>query len=284
MIRSGYYIIPVGLIFLILFGSSADKTEVKPAWILTRMYDSIKSIRTLQMTNEALERIEKKYFRATSEIKINVSPRKVYFINPSKNLEILYNSSGPHQRALVKPHIFPFMPLYLDPTGNIMRRNQHYTIHELGFDFIGKSIALTISKDKNGLSNFRYLGKTKRNGYQCYMLEYENQSYHFTDYLVKEKETASMIAYKLCVNDYLLRYKNDLLNDFGFLKRGSILKVPTLYCKKAMLFIDETLFLPVSISLYDDIGLFESYDFTGIKKNFSFHANEFERDFPGYGF
>jgi hypothetical protein len=165
-----------------------------------------------------------------------------------------------------------------------MRRNQHYTIHELGFEFIGKSIALTISKDRNGLSNFRYVGKTKRNGYQCYMLEYENQAYHFTNYLVKEKETASVIAYKLCVNDYLLRYKNDLLNDFGYLKRGSVLQVPTLYCKKAVLYIDDNLFLPVSISLYDDIGLFESYDFTRIRKNVLFRRDEFTREFKEYGF
>lgn len=248
------------------------------------MYDSIKNIRTLKMNTEAIERIERKFFRAGSEIKINIDPRKVYFHNPSKKLEILYDASGDHRRALVKPNVFPYLPLYLDPTGNIMRRNQHYTIHELGFEFIGKSIALTISKDRNGLSNFRYVGKTKRNGYECYMLEYENQAYQFTPYLVKEKETASLIAYKLCVNDYLLRYKNDILNDFGFLKKGSVLQVPTLYCKKAVLYIDEDLFLPVSISLYDDIGLFESYDFTNIKKNMPFQANEFDRDFEGYGF
>jgi hypothetical protein len=274
----------IGIVSAFLFCSSAKYNEIKPSWILTHMYDSIKNIRTLQMNTEAIERIERKFFKATSQIKINIHPRKVYFHNPSKKLEILYDASGNHQRALVKPNVFPYLPLYLDPTGNIMRRNQHYTIHELGFEFIGKSIALTISKDKNGLANFRYVGKTKRNGYQCYMLEYENQAYHFTDYLVREKETASVIAYKLCVNDYLLRYKNDLLNDFGYLKRGSVLRVPTLYCKKAVLYIDENLFLPVSISLYDDIGLFESYDFTKVRKNVAFRSDEFSRDNEDYGF
>jgi hypothetical protein len=40
------------------------------------------------------------------------------------------------------------MTISLDPTGNLMRKNQHYTINELGYSFIGHSIALTINKDK----------------------------------------------------------------------------------------------------------------------------------------
>ena len=62
------------------------------------------------------------------------------------------------------------------------------------------------------------------------------------------------------------------------------MKVPTLYCKKAVLYIDEILMLPVSISLYDDAGLFESYDFSGIEINRPFKENEFTRNFKGYGF
>jgi hypothetical protein len=248
------------------------------------MYDSIKTTRTLQMKAAALERIDRKFLTANSEMKINSHPRKVYFINRQKGLEILYDATVSYNRALVQPNAFPYVPFYLDPSGNIMRRNQHYTIHELGFEFIGKSIALTINKDRDGLSNFHYHGKYVKNGYNCYLLEYQNDAYGYTDYQVGYKETASLIAYKLCVNDYLLRYRNDLLNDFGYLRKGRVIKVPTLYCKKAMLYIDDRLFLPVSISIYDDVGIFESYDFTEVKKNLPFKENEFSRDNPAYGF
>lgn len=267
----------------ILF-SFKTKRDVLPAKILHQMYDSIKNIRTLRYSVVASERIDNSFLTAASEIKLQTHPRKVYFINRVKKLEILYNANVSKQKALVKPHIFPYMNLNLDVTGNLMRKNQHYTINELGFDFIGKSIALTLSKDKDGLNNFVYQGKHLKNGYNCHLLVYENKAYSYVDYTVVERETASSISGKLCVNDYLLRNKNDLLNDFGYLKKGKILKVPTLYCKKAILFIDEKLCLPVSISLYDDVGIFEYYEFSSLEINKAFLPNEFDKNYKEYGF
>ena len=105
----------------------------------------------------------------------------------------------------MKPHIFPYLSLRLVPRGNLMRKNQHYTLFELGYDFIGNSIAHTISKDKDGTKNFTYKGKAIKNGFMCYLLEYENTNYGYVVYTVKEKESASSIPYKLIVNDYFLR-------------------------------------------------------------------------------
>lgn len=232
-----------------------------------------------------MERVESKFVTASSEIKVQTHPRKVYFNNKDKKVEVLFDGQVSLHKALVKVHTFPYLTVTLDPSGNIMRKNQHYSLNELGFEFIGKSIALTISKDKEGgINNFSYLGKVMKNGYNCYLLEYENKNYAYTNYTVGEKETASIIALKLCVNDYLLRHKNDLLNDFGFLKKGTVLKVPTLYCKKAILYIDDRLMLPVALSLYDDIGIFESYEYTNIEINKGFKPNEFSKDFKEYGF
>jgi hypothetical protein len=267
--------------FIRVFDFGPDPT---PAYILGVMYDSIKNVRTLTYHVVAIERVERKFLSATSDIKVQSHPRKIYYNNPAKKLEILFNAEEGTGKAWVKPNIFPYMTLALDPTGNIMRRNQHYTIHELGYEFIGKSIALTIRKDRNGLANFTYHGRTKKNGYNCHLLEYVNQSYGYIDYNTGNKETVSLIAYRLCVNDYLIRYRNGLLNDFGFLKPGRTLKVPNLYCKRAVLYIDEKMMLPVSVSLYDSEGLFESYDYSSVTINKPFHPHEFSREFPGYGF
>lgn len=277
-------LILLALVALVATFSFRFKNEVKPAHILHQMLDSIKNVKTLRIKVKSLERIEKKFLSANSEIKLQTQPRKVYFQNKFKKLEILYNSEKFGTKAVVKPHVFPYITLTLDPTGNIMRKNQHYTINELGYGFIGISVALTIKKDKDGINNFTYHGKYMKEGYNCYFLEYENKSYAYTDYIVSERETATSIAYKLCVNDYLLRYKNDLLNDFGYLKKGTVLKVPTLYCKKAVLYIDDKMLLPVSLSLYDDEGIFESYDFADIIINKPIKEEEFTKDYPGYGF
>lgn len=274
----------VSVLLLTLWSFRNNSNEVRPAKLLAQMYDTIRNIRTTQLNVTSIERIENKYSKAVADIKVLTSPRKVYFNNREKKVEILYDSELSKNKALVKVHTFPYMTLNLDPSGNMMRKNQHYTLHELGFAFIGKSIALTLSKDKDGLNNFTYHGKHMKNGYNCHLLEYENKAYNYISYTILEKETASSLASKLCVNDYLLRYRNDLLNDFGYLKKGRVLSVPTLYCKRAVLYIDEKLMLPVSINLYDDVGLFECYEYTGVQINKGFKPNEFSRDFKEYRF
>ncbi len=232
----------------------------------------------------SIERTENKFNSANSEIKVQSHPRKVYFNNRDKKVEVLFNSEVSKTKALVKVHSFPYLSLNLDPTGNMMRKNQHYTIHELGYEFIGKSIALTISKDKEALNNFIYRGKHLKNGFNCHLLEYENKNYAYVNYTVTDKETATSLSSKLCVNDYLMRNKNDLLNDFGYLKKGTVLKVPNLYCKRAILYIDDKMMLPVAISLYDDAGLFESYEYSSVEINKPFKSDEFTRSFKDYGF
>ncbi len=266
------------------FINRTHTAEVKPAKILTHMFDTIKSIKTLRVHISATERVNTGFLTAQSEIKLQSSPRRLYFINRQKKLEILYNPSETSTKALVKPHVFPYVTMSLDPTGNLMRKNQHYTINELGYEFIGTSMSLTLSKDKDGINNMKYIGMVQKNGYTCYLLQYENKNYDYTEYTVQAKETASSIAIKLCVNDYLLRDKNNLLNDFGYLKKGKKLLVPTLYCKKAILYIDQKMYLPVSISLYDDKGLFENYDFYNIEINKHIKPEEFSRSYKDYAF
>jgi hypothetical protein len=271
----------VGALLMLCF---TGERNTKPLTILRQMYDSIAAVKTLRLKISALERVDRKFISASSEVKLQVKPRKLYYRNTESNVEVLYDSEISPRKALVQPNTFPYISLWLDPAGNIMRRNQHYTLHELGFEFIGKSVALTINKDKEGLDNFIYHGKYPKNGRNCYLIEYENNSYGYVSYVVGDKETASSIAYRLCVNDHLLRNANALLNDFGYLRKGRVLKVPNLYCKKAIIYIDDRLLLPVSISIYDEAGLFESYDYLSIETNISFQANEFSRNFRGYSF
>jgi hypothetical protein len=246
------------------------------------MLDSIRSIKTLRLKINAIERETKNYNTVTSEIKLQLNPRKLYFINRKKKLEILFVQGQNNNKAIVKSGIVP--NISLDPTGNIMRKNQHYTINEIGFEAVARAVNLTLSKDKDGIKNFVYKGKVKKLNSICYMLQYENMSFAYTDYTIGTNETVTSIAYKLRVNDYLIRYNNDLLNEFGYLKAGTKLKVPTLFCKKAVIFVDEKLMLPVSASLYDDQGLFESYEFPLIEVNATIAEEEFTKNYKGYGF
>lgn len=273
------------IFFVFIIALSFKKgPEVKALKILQQMNDSIKAIKTLRAHIAALERVENTFKSANSEIKLQPHPRRLYFKNATLKIEVLYNYGVLNNKALVKTNAFPYVTLQLDPTGNLMRKNQHYTIHELGFEFVGRSIALAISKDKDGLTNFKYHGKVLKNGYHCHLIEYENKNYSYIDYTVGDKETAGSIASKMVVNEYLLRYKNDLLNDYGYLKKGKTLKVPNLFCRKATLFIDDKMLVPIVVSLSDDIGVFENYEFSKIEINKPIKEEEFKRDYKDYNF
>lgn len=270
---------------MVLFtGSHAPKNDQqKVLRVLNVMFDSIKSIQSLSTHIQALERLGTSFLNAESEIKLQCKPRKLYFINPAKKLEILYDSER-STKAIVKPHVFPYLTVHLDPNGNIMRKNQHYTIHQLGFDFIARSIALTLKNEKESLEHFKYMGRVQQNGIMCHLLIFEDESYHYRSYTVGEKESVTSLAYKLCVNDYLLREKNNLLNDFGLLKKGQLLMVPNLYCRKAVLYVDEQKMLPVNVSLFDEKGVFENYTFSHTRVNLHFGPQVFDVGNKEYNF
>ena len=253
--------------------------------LIAGMLDSIQKVETLRFRVLAIEKVGNTYFKAVSDNKILMKPHKVYFRNPEKKLEILYVEGENDDKALVKPHVFPYVTMSLSTTGSLMRKNQHYTLHELGFEFLAHSVAIALSKEKENFAKaVTYFGKHEKNGYTCHLFVYEARNFPYTEYTVKANETVTSIALKLNLNEYLIRHKNNLINEFDYLKPGMKLKVPVYYCKKVVLFIDDKKLLPVSVSVFDDDGLLESYDFTNIIVNKPFDPKEFTRDYPAYHF
>ncbi len=262
-----------------------SREHIKDLKIITNMLDSAKKITSLRYNMKSVERVASGYLIANTSVKLQTHPRKSYLKNNDNKIEVLYNEGTLNNKSLVKPHVFPYISLTLDPRGNLMRKNQHFTILDIGFDFTARTIAVALSKEKEFVGqHLNYVGKVEKNKMNCHLLIYENQEFSYTDYTVLHKETVSSIAGKLTVNDYMLRSKNKLYDNYGYLKEGSIIKIPNYYCKKAVFYIDEKTMLPISVSIFDDIGLFESYDFFNIELNKSIPAEEFKRDFNGYGF
>lgn len=253
--------------------------------LITDMLDSAKKVTSLRYNMKSIERIESGYAAASTTVKLQCHPRKSYFVNTLNKLEVLYNEGELGGKALVKPHVFPYFTMSLDPRGNLMRKNQHFTILDIGFDFAARTIAIALSKEKDQIAkHLTYAGKVEKNKMNCHLLVYENVDFSYRDYIVQHKETVSSIAGKLTVNDYMLRCKNKLYDDYGYLKEGSTIKIPTFYCKKAVFYVDEKTMLPISVSIYDEVGLFETYDFFNLEINKPIPATEFKRDFKGYGF
>lgn len=253
--------------------------------LIKGMADSVEKIRTMRFHLKSLERINDKFLSAESDIKLEVNPRRLYFRNPAKKLEILYRQGEHNNQALVKPHVFPYTALYLDPAGSLMRKNQHYTINELGFGFIAKTIKSIIVKDpENSAKNMSYLGVMNRAGQRCHMIMYENKQFGYFDYTVGKNESVSTIALKKFLSDYMIRNKNDLSSYYGDIKEGKVIRLPNNYCYKATLFISEKTLLPVAINIYDEKDLWESYEYSNVIVNNPIDQAEFTRSYKEYGF
>ncbi len=262
-----------------------SKEHFKDFKIITDMIDSARKLTTLRCGMKSLERIEDGYASAETKVKLQMHPRKSYLINMQKKLEVLYNEGEGKDKCLVKPHVFPYFTISLDPRGNIMRKNQHFTVLELGFEFTVQTIAVALSKERDQIAkHLTLMGKVEKNKMLCYMLVYENTSFSYNDYVVQEKETVSSIAAKFIVNDYMLRCKNKLYDEYGYLKKGSVIKIPTFYCKKAIFYVDTKTMLPISITIYDEVGVFENYEYFDLEINKPIPAAEFEKNYKGYGF
>jgi hypothetical protein len=273
------------LIFLLAFSIKVFAQQVKPLRLVAEMFDSIKNIKTLRYKIKVMERTAGGFNISGSDNKMQSNPLKIYFHNSEKKIEILYVSGVNNNKAWVKPNSFPYITVSLDPSGPIMRKNQHYTIFELGFDFAGKMIASALAKEKDlGAKNLNYYGKKEVNGFNCYMLIYENKNFTYVEYTVGQKETITSIAAKLQVSDFMLRLKNNLVNDYGYLKQGSKIMVPNYFAKRVVFYLDEKTMLPVTMTVFDDVGLFESYEFLNVVINKPIDPKEFTKEYKGYGF
>ncbi len=267
------------------FETHSFSENTTPFRILHQMMDSIDNIKTLKMKLVALERYQNKYLKAVSYTKISYYPiKKLYFINPEKKIEILYTENANDNKTLVKHPSLPFS-LFLDPNGSVMKKNQHYTIHELGFQYISHTIQMALAKEKNNYQkHLHYLGLNEKNNKLCYTLMYESSDFNFITYTVQSRETVVSIARKFNINEYIIRDKNNLYSNFGFLKKGTFILIPTMYCKKAFIYLDKNNYLPVSINLYDDKGIVESYDYFEVQKNIPINDEEFTKNFKEYNF
>ncbi len=275
-------------LFLVIISLSFRITETEPPSpfsILNRMADSIDKVKTLKLKLISLERVQNKYVQSTAYIKVSYEPiKKLYFKNPAKHLEILYVQNKNENKSLVKHPSLP-VSLWLDPNGSLMKKNQHYTIHELGFQYISNTIEYALSKEKdNLLKSLSYIGVREKNGKECYVLVYESSSFEYIPHTIKEKETVVSIARHNNLNEYIIRDKNNLYYDYGFLKKNTAILIPKMFCKKAFLYIDEKTFLPVSVNLYDDKGLLESYDYMEVQHNIPIKDEEFTKHYKEYNF
>jgi len=274
------YFLLLGIIISTLVSNGQTAME-----IIVMMYKDADKIEGLIAEINKVERIENELIVQLSKVKLNRSPYKVYIkqLAPKEGVEVLAAITKPSTKATVNLNSFPWINLYLDPYGSLMRRNQHHTVYDSGFDLMIKILKYELSSK---LSEDRLERKEDVvwKGRKMYHLELKNDDYNIVSYNVKTDENLDDIADKLHINAYAIIELNEEVNDYEDVEEGQEIGVPSHYAKSMTLFIDKETHLPLVIKVFDQYGLYEKYEYNSITINPTFAPNEFTEDFEEYDF
>lgn len=270
-------------IFLTSFHPSPRNSFHSNQEILKNIFSSVANVKTLRYHLVCNERIKGKMQHTESHVKLQVNPRKLYL--SLKGPEILWVQGENKGDALVNPGTFPYVNLNLDPFGMVMRKDQHHTIHEMGIHYLADIIKDGFVKAGNNVDkHFVIQGDEIFNGRPCYRLSIAFPDFSWGPYTVKKDETITSISRKLHVSEYMVLEKNPAATWYSDIKAGQVIQVPNVYAKLTMLLIDKESYLPLSNKVYDDKGLFETYEYVNLKVNSPISPEEFTRGYKEYHF
>jgi outer membrane lipoprotein-sorting protein len=250
------------------------------------MQSVIKTHKTLRFHLNKIERMKGKMEPGEQDVKLNMSPFKVYLkvLAPNKGAEVIYLAGKNDGNCLVNPNAFPYMNLNLDPDGAILRKGQHHGIKQLSFKYTGEVLGSVYKKYQKKINDYvEYKGDITWDGRDCYHIQLDNKEYALVDYKVQAGEDIIDIARKTNTNEYMLLEQNKLKN-FDSVKAGQTIKVPNSYCKSITMYVDKELKLPIYQKMYDEVGHSATYEYTKVQINPSFSADEFTKEFKEYDF
>lgn len=181
------------LLSFALFFSTSFKVE-KNEFNLTddeafinKIFDAVDKVKTLRYELKCKERIKGKMQHTESKVKLQVSPRKLYL--SVNGPEVLWMEGQNNGNAYVNPGAFPYINLNLDPYGSLMRKDQHHTIHEMGFHYLADILKYGKKRVGDKLEkHFKVIGEETFNGRACYKLAIAFPDFAWGSYVVKKGE------------------------------------------------------------------------------------------------
>ncbi len=260
------------------------KTTLTCREVLLKNLKAISDVKGLKYHLKVTERGKKGLNNFESAVKFQKKPRQIYLY--IKGIELLWLEGKNKGKAYIKPNSFPYVNLSLDPMGNLMRQDQHHTLNELGYDYFASIIEHSVIKIGDKFDEaFKLLPDERINNRPCYKILIDNKEFGYADYVVGDNESITSIARKNYVSEYMILEKNPKFNDyFDILKKGQVIKIPTWYCRTVVMYVDQFYFVPISIKINDDKGLFEEYNYYFVQVNPEFEAGEFTKNYKDYKF
>ena len=272
----------IGLLFS-SFSPRPNTSAYNTREVLKKILEATANIKTLRYDLVRNERIKGRMTYTESQVKLQVSPRNIYI--SMHGPEVLWIQGANNGEALVNPGTFPYFNLNLDPMGSLMRKNQHHTINEIGIQYLADILKDGMRRAGDNIDKyFAIVGEEIRDGRPCYKLSITFPDFAWGEYTVEKGENITTIARKLHLSEYMILENNPKFSWYNDVKANQIIKVPNAFAKLILMSIDKEWFFPVSTNVFDDKGLFETYDYKNLKINSIISPEEFTKEYKGYHF
>lgn len=273
---------------LLAIGASAQISNRKLA---EDMLAKMATVKTLKYRLYKKERLSGgKYRESEMQIKYQKSPFAcyIYMYSPDPGVEVLYKEGVNNNKAFVNPNkkMVSFIDFDFDPKGKTLRKDEHHTLFENGFEYMRGILKATMRvADEEGKFDeyYKIEGEVNFKGRQCHKIVLTYPNFKWIDYKVQAGEDLVTIARKLFLSEYMIMDKNKL-SWYTSVKAGQTIKVPNIYAKKVIFYADKINLMPIYQEVHDDQGLFEEYHYINMLMNTPIAPEEFTKDYKDYNF
>jgi outer membrane lipoprotein-sorting protein len=254
--------------------------------ILNKFFEQAESMRSTEFIMKMNERKQGKMHQKKALFKIIHQPFHFYYYQyyPQEGMEVLYVDGWNNNKAMINTNTFPWVNVNLAPQSTMMRQDHHHAITNAGFKYLAGVIEKFVHNHGKSNVSVKYLGQKSFNGKQCYAISIVNHSFHYMKYKVQTGENIIDIASEKYLSDYMIVDKNKNADDFYDVEEGDIIKIPSSYAEKMIMYLYPKTYLPAYLKVWDDEGLYEEFSFLDIKINPFFDKDEFSEDYQGYNF
>ena len=273
------------LLFLPFMLNAQVERERKALDQMLNACEKLKSASFILFTSERLKdgTIEK----GEMLVKLQHVPLCMYLhiYHPNVGVEILYRKDEWKNTLYVNPNGFPYVNLKLDMNSKNVRKNSHHAISDIGFDYLVNMIRHY--KEGFGDKVYDYLtisDTVQFERHKCLKMEFDYTEFGYKNYVVKKNENVVDIAVKNHVHEYMIVSANKNVDDIHDIEEGQQLRIPNMFARKIIFYVDLHNHLPLVQEIHDEQGFFEKYEYKSFVLNPTFDPEEFTSDYKDYGF
>jgi outer membrane lipoprotein-sorting protein len=243
--------------------------------MITKCLSAMGNAKTMTYHFYAQERMDDgTYSKSDVEFKVIASPLKIYArAHLPQSAQVIYDDAVSKEVKVKKG-----FKLSLAPTNKLLMKGVHNPVTRAGFGQIKKILDKSIAVRKGAdLTTFiKVLGSVNFDGKDCWKVQIDDPDYKIITYTVKAGTTSVwQIGNELAVSEYKIKELNDIGDE---VKAGQVLKVPSSYAKRTTLLVDKTTFLPIYHKMEDEKGIYEIYEFKGLKLGVTLTDADFQFD------